>query len=161
MHSSPVKSPYGDKRFMYIGLLKCGHCGHGITASEKVKTYRSGKTIRYANYHRTNQNGVNNCRAKYLREDRLTDQLMEMLHLLKLDEIELARKVGGEMKRLAQLTAMVSGKTIEETEAIGREPLFNYFRFTLVNGTDQEKRSVLVYVRSQLRVKDGDLVLAD
>jgi hypothetical protein len=90
---SPVKAIYGDKRFIYVGILKCGHCGHGITASEKIKTFRTGKTIRYVYYHCTNQSGINNCRAKYLREDRLTEQLMESLQFLKLDEIELAKKV--------------------------------------------------------------------
>lgn len=159
--NSPAKSPYGDKRFLYIGLLKCGHCGHGITASEKIKTYRTGRTCRYVYYHCTNQNNTVRCRSKYLREDRLTTQLMEKLQYLKLDEIELAKKVAEEMKRLSQLTAMVSGKGMDEIESIGRESLFNYFKFTLENGTDQEKRSVLLYVRSQFVVKDGDLVLAD
>lgn len=159
--SAPTKSIYGDKRFIYVGILKCGHCGHGITASEKIKTFRTGKTVRYVYYHCTNQNGVNNCRSKYLREDRLTESLMASLHLLKLDEIELAKKVNSEMRRLSQLTAMVSGKTSEEVESIGRDSLFNYFKFTLENGTDEEKRGVLLYVRSQFRVKDGQLVLMD
>lgn len=146
---------------MYIGFLKYGHCGHGVTASEKIRTYGTGRTVRYVCYHCTNQNGVNNCRSKYLREDRLTESLMASLHLLKLDEIELAKKVSYEMRRLSQLTAMVSGKTSEEVESIGRDSLFNYFKFTLENGTDEEKWGVLLYVRSQFRVKDGNLVLAD
>jgi hypothetical protein len=65
------------------------------------------------------------------------------------------------MRRLSQLTAMVSGKTSEEVESIGRDSLFQYFKFTLENGTDEEKRGVLLYVRSHFRVRDGSLVIAD
>lgn len=78
-----------------------------------------------------------------------------------LHEIEIAKKVSNELRRLSQLTAMVSGKTVEQVDAIGRDALFNYFTFTLENGTIEEKRGVLTFVRSQFVVKDGNLVLND
>lgn len=117
--------------------------------------------MRYVYYHCTNQNGPNNCRSKYLREDRLTEQLKEQMQYLKLDEIELAKRVGKEIKRLAQITAMVSAKSAEEVVVVGRDSLFHYFMFTLENGEIEEKRQVLMYVRSQFVVKDGKLVLSD
>lgn len=67
---------YQERQFAFTGLLRCGHCGCALTAEIK-----KGK---YIYYRCTGNKG--RCPEKYLREERVDEQLAQILAALQLDE---------------------------------------------------------------------------
>ena len=56
--------------FSYIGLMRCGECGNGITAEvQRGHTY----------YHCTKPKGAKFCSQKYIREETVAEQLKEIV----------------------------------------------------------------------------------
>lgn len=150
------KMPYGTKDFSFTRALKCGHCGHGITASERVKHYKNGASQSWVYYHCTNRR-ENPCLSKYLREDRLIQQLTAVVDSLPLNEGELRLKVSDELKRMAQLNAAISGEAATLTPELEKKALRNYVRYVLQSGTKDERRGVLNLIEGKLIVEDGAL----
>ena len=62
-------SPRGEHQFPYRGLLQCGYCGCGITASVAKR--------RYVYYHCTHGRG--NCPQPYVRQDRMGERLLPLV----------------------------------------------------------------------------------
>jgi DNA invertase Pin-like site-specific DNA recombinase len=158
--AAPEKAPYGEKRFAYVGSLVCGHCGHNITASEKIKARKDGSHMRrYVYYHCTNQNKPkgDRCRSHYLREDRLTEQILENLEKVKLDEKRLTKKITHEIQRFNLMQAAVLGTKQEEKTEAPKADLTSYLRFVLTSGTAEEIREVMRYVEEKLVMKEGRL----
>lgn len=67
---------YQDRSFAFTGVMTCGHCGCAITAELK-----KGK---YIYYHCTGNKGE--CKRRYVREEKIADQLGQTLQALTLDE---------------------------------------------------------------------------
>ena len=61
---------YGKRRVWYTGLLSCGSCGCAITAERKKNTYT---------YYRCTPSIAPRCGSGYLREERLTELLSEVV----------------------------------------------------------------------------------
>ncbi|CAN5128726.1 hypothetical protein BH11PAT4_BH11PAT4_1090 [soil metagenome] len=150
------KMPYGTKDFAFSRALKCGHCGHGLTASERIKPYKNGTVQTFVYYHCTNRR-ENPCKSKYLREDRLIEQLAAAVDILPINEGELKLKVSGELKRMAQLNAAISGEAAFITPELERKALRNYVRYVLQSGTKDERRGILNLIEGKLIVEDGAL----
>ena len=155
--AAPTKSPYGEKKFAYTGILKCGHCGHNITATERVKVYKNGKTQRFVYYHCTNQASAERCRSMYLREDRLTEQLLGRLDLFELNEKKMTEKVAYEVKRFNTMRSAIIGGKEEVKVEMGKEELLNFLRFTLTSGTIEDIRDVMKFVTTKLEIFEGKL----
>lgn len=83
----PRKTKPGTKEFAFTKLLKCGSCGSGITAQEKFKRYKSGELKRYVYYH-CSQFKDFDCREPYIREEKLIEQLANLLQEISIKEIE-------------------------------------------------------------------------
>ncbi|MFC1622676.1 recombinase family protein, partial [Patescibacteria group bacterium] len=66
------------KEFAFTKLMKCGHCGSGITADEKFKKLNDGSVRRYVYYGCTRSRDLN-CKGGYLREEELVKQLSKIL----------------------------------------------------------------------------------
>lgn len=65
------------KQFALRGLVRCGKCGGAITAEEKIKRYKSGKTKIYIYYHCTLKRPCN--QRIYISQDNLYKQVTELL----------------------------------------------------------------------------------
>lgn len=150
------KIPYGTKDFAFTRALRCGHCGHGITASERVKKYKNGTTQSWVYYHCTNRREVP-CQCKYLREDRLIEQLTKVVDELPLNEGELRLKVSDELKRIAQLNAAISGESPILTPELEKKALRNYVRYVLQSGTKEERRNIINLIEGRLIVQNGEV----
>jgi site-specific DNA recombinase len=62
--------------FAYVGLMRCGECGNGITAElQKGHTY----------YHCTKPKGAKFCSQKYVREEVIEKQLQAVIQAVSLD----------------------------------------------------------------------------
>jgi DNA invertase Pin-like site-specific DNA recombinase len=150
------KIPYGSKDFAFTRALKCGHCGHGMTASQRIKAYKNGNNQSFTYYHCT-KNGEDPCRSKYIREDRLVAQLCALVETLPLNEGRLRLKVSGELKRMAQLNAAISGGSPILTPELEKKALRNYVGYVLQSGTKEERREILNLIEGRLVVEDGVL----
>ena len=71
----PRESKYGAKTFAYKFILKCGNCGHGITAEEKFKKLKDGTFTHHIYYHCT-RSLDNECGRHYISEDKLEEKLI-------------------------------------------------------------------------------------
>jgi DNA invertase Pin-like site-specific DNA recombinase len=65
------------KQFALRGFLRCGECGCMITAEEKVKRYKNGRSQRFAYYHCTHKRPCN--QRGFVREDDLFQQCVDEL----------------------------------------------------------------------------------
>ncbi|MFZ5478318.1 MAG: recombinase family protein [Myxococcota bacterium] len=66
------------RRFTYRGLLRCGACGAGVTAEDKVKRQRNGVIRRYVYYHCTRGKDPN-CPEGSIEEKVLELQVLDTL----------------------------------------------------------------------------------
>ena len=88
----------------YCGLLRCGECGMGITAEEKLKRQKNGNVHRYIYYRCTKKRG--NCSQPYVREEALNAQLSELL-----SRFHLPRHWADELDRMATKDAADATQT--------------------------------------------------
>ncbi len=107
---TPKEAKRTPKAFM--GLLRCGGCGGGITAEiQKGHTY----------YRCTRKNRVKRCRQPFIREEDLDAQISALLKpfALRADWAdELLLRVKEEKRQSAQSTTLVVGQKREEIEKI-------------------------------------------
>ena len=72
--------------FDLTGLLRCERCGSAITASKKIKHYKTtGNTATYIYYHCTRKNKNVRCNASPITEDALVKQIDKLLASVKPD----------------------------------------------------------------------------
>jgi site-specific DNA recombinase len=86
---SPKKKRGYKHDFAYVGLMKCGECGNGITAeTQKGHVY----------YRCTKPNGAKHCSQKFVREEVITEQLEEVIKAvsLGLQKIKVIKEVMSE-----------------------------------------------------------------
>ena len=65
------------KQFKYRGIMFCGECGCVITAEEKTRHFKNGKSMNYIYYHCTHKRPCN--QRKNLREVNIEQQYAETL----------------------------------------------------------------------------------
>lgn len=70
--------------FALTGIIKCGVCKYCITAEEKVKRYKNGKTQLFQ-YYRCTQKGAIKCRQPFTQVPILEGQFADELTQLELD----------------------------------------------------------------------------
>ncbi|MEK7663881.1 MAG: recombinase family protein [Patescibacteria group bacterium] len=71
--------------FAFTGLMRCGECGAGITAEEKIKRQKNGNIHRYIYYHCTKRKNPN-CTQKYIEQKELEKQIKKAIDLINIPE---------------------------------------------------------------------------
>lgn len=71
--------------FDFVGSMKCGECGMSITAEEKRKVQKNGKTNRYVYYHCTKKGKIA-CTQGSIEETKLKEQIDAELATLEIPE---------------------------------------------------------------------------
>jgi site-specific DNA recombinase len=97
----PVSERPKRHAFAYTGLIRCGGCGHGVTAEHKVN--RQGH--RYVYYHCSRPKFGPPCREPSIEVKALEAQIMEFLRRLKMDpavEAHILRTIGQEERISAE-----------------------------------------------------------
>ena len=64
--------------FAFTGLMRCGECGGGITAEEKIKRQKNGNIHRYIYYHCTKRKNPN-CSQGCIEQKELERQIKEAI----------------------------------------------------------------------------------
>lgn len=93
---SPKKKKGYKHDFSFVGLMECGECHNGITAElQKGHVY----------YHCTKPRGAKYCSQKYVREEKITEQLADVIKAVSLD-----------LKKLKTIKEVMSVSLADETE---------------------------------------------
>ncbi len=152
--SQVIKSQ--GKEFAFTRLMKCGLCDSGITADEKFKKIKAGGVNRYV-YYRCTKSKDRTCNNPAVNETDLIEALLNMLDVLKLDQVKLTTKLNLEIQKFKKLQAMFLGR--KKTDSIESIDLKDYAKFVLKEGTVLEQRSVLECISSELTLKNKRVII--
>jgi len=132
----PRKSQYGAKIFTYKGLLKCGNCGHNITAEEKFKKLLDGKFSHHIYYHCTRS--LDNGCGSYINEGELEEKLISFIENLDLNKIEISQSLRASFGEYKKVTSNIfAQQNIDfNNDDIN---LKSYARYIFKEGTSRQK----------------------
>ena len=154
----PPRRHPGTNEYDFTKLFTCGNCGSGITAEEKFKKINDGTRRRYVYYHCSRFKNTK-CKEKYIREEELLNQLLQIIDKIDVDEIKLENKMEREIMRYRKFYYGV----LNQDGKIEKRPIDvdikNYAKYVLVEGSRDEKREILNCLRSKLELKDKTLYL--
>lgn len=139
-----------SKEFAFTKLMVCGLCGSGISAEEKYKQLKDGTTAKYI-YYGCGRSRDRFCKNLYLREDELVDQLEKLMDQIDFNALGIQHKFEEEIKRINKFQRRVLGMT--QPNAIHEEVnLKAYAKYILRDGTNEEKRELMGYFKSKIKV---------
>jgi hypothetical protein len=145
-----------SKEFAFTRLIVCGLCGSGITADEKFKKLKDGSMNRYV-YYGCTKSRDKHCKNKYLREDKLIEQLLKIIDRVSLDKLGMKDKIEKEIKRYHHFQHSVLGIDNQDSKAQKDIDMKNYTKYILKEGTIYEKRELLTCLKSKLVLKDREV----
>ncbi len=148
------KSRPGTKIFDYTKLLKCGRCGSGVTAQEKIKKRKDGSSKRYVYYHCTQFQDFY-CREPYIREEKLAEAFVSLLGKVTLQEIESKEALRFELDKFRRLSSAVLGYSDNQEQP--EINLHNFAKYILTEGTRDEKRTLISCLDQTIYLKNKEL----
>ena len=147
------------RNFAYTRLMKCGRCGSGITAEEKMKLLKDGSVSKYIYYGCTRVRDPF-CKLPYMREEDIINKLCLLVDKLTIDKLGVRGQIDLEVDRLYRFHRDVMGdpggyESNEQRDIDTKK----YVKYLLREGTIEEKRHVLLNLKSRIIVKDKKLYL--
>lgn len=143
-----------NKEFAFTKLMFCGLCGSGITADEKFKHMKNGKTHRYV-YYGCSKSKDRNCKCGYLEEKELIKQFQGLIETIDLNEIEVKEKIKDEIDRFSKMQKFFLG--IKEQVKIPNIDIRGYAKYVLREGSDLEKRELLNCLKNKILLKEKQI----
>lgn len=157
MQLTRINAVRESKEFAFTKLMKCGHCGSGITAEEKYKKLSDDSVKKYIYYGCTRFNDKS-CKGGYIREDELTAQLEKIIDGISLDELGMREKIEKEIERYEKFRCGVLG--VKNDGGKQREvDIKNYAKYILKEGSVYEKRELLSCLKSKLTMEKKQILL--
>ena len=147
------------KEFAFTKLITCGLCESGVTADEKFKPLKDGTVNRYVYYGCSKKKNLD-CKAGYVREEVLIEELLKIIDRISLDELELKTKIKQEIERFSEFRNDVLKLDSEQQKKKMEIESKNYAKYILRKGSIEEKRELLSCLKSKLIFKDKKLELA-
>ncbi len=147
------------KEFAFTRLIICGLCGSSVSADEKFKLLKDGTINRYVYYGCGKKRDID-CKAGYVREEVLIEELLKIIDRISLDELGMRAKIKQEMDRYNDFQSHVLNLSPKQQQKKLEIESKNYARYTLKKGTIQEKRDLVACLKSKLLFKDKKLELA-
>lgn len=139
------------KEFAFTKLMTCGLCESGITAEEKFKRLKDGSVTRYVYYGCTRSKDLH-CKNKYIREEELTRQFIELMDQLEVKESSIEKKFNEESKRIAKFQRAFLGMKMNDIEK--EFDLKRYATYILQEGSIDEKRELLGMLEGKVVLKE-------
>lgn len=150
---------YGLKEFQFTKLIKCGTCGGGITAEEKIKRHSDGSLKRYVYYHCV-RSVDSNCQGPYIREEDLLEQIVSIVDKIEFKNKAVLEKIKEEVKRFNELTLAISGSNAGQLEVKEKSTdITAYIKYVLRSEKIEDKREILSNLNSNLILLDKKLSL--
>jgi DNA invertase Pin-like site-specific DNA recombinase len=147
------------KEFAFTKLIKCGHCGSGITAEEKFKKRSDNSIKRYVYYGCARSRDIN-CKGGYIREEELIEQLVQLIDKLDVNELGIKHQFNEEIERYYKFSKGVLGTTGVDFDKQKDIDIRNYTKYVLREGSLLEKRQVLGCLESRLIMRNKKVHLA-
>ncbi len=156
--TAPARRHPGTNEFEFTRLFFCGACNSGITAKEKFKHCKNGRSHRYVYYH-CSHSADRYCKQGALREENLLEQLLGLIDKIDIDEIGMREKIEYEINKYRQFSYTVLGKETEFDNKPIEADIKNYAKHVLKNGTRDEKRELLSCLRGRVEIRDKEISL--
>lgn len=156
---APHRNKPGNKEFDFTRLMHCGSCGSGVTAEEKFKKISDGSLKRYVYYHCTKFNN-HECDQPFIREEDLLAELLKIADKIDLNESKTKLQLESELEKFQKFSQGVLGKMLEQQNLIPKIDIQSYAKYVLMNGTREEKRSLLSGLKSKIRLKGRKLYIS-
>jgi site-specific DNA recombinase len=139
--------------FAFTKLIVCGLCGSTFSAEEKYKQLKDGTVAKYI-YYGCGRARDHHCKNVYLREEALIEQLIKALDQIDFNNLGIQHKFEEELRRFNKFQRGVLGltnanKTHEEID------LKTYVKYTLKEGSDEEKRELMGNFKSKIKITKG------
>jgi len=145
-----------SKEFAFTKLIRCGHCGSGISADEKFKKLKDGGVNRHVYYFCTKARNID-CKNPAINEPSLIEELIGLMDTVNMDELGIRTRIEDEIKRFNKFRSGVLGHK-QDKVAIDVD-VRNYTKYLLREGTLIEKRELLGCLQSKLFLKDRKIAL--
>lgn len=139
--------------FAFTKLITCGLCGSMFSAEEKYKQLKDGTMRKYIYYGCGRARDLH-CKNTYLREEELIDQLIRALDQIDLNGIGIQHKFEEELRRFNKFQRGVLGMT-NASKGHQEVDLKTYAKYTLKEGTDQERRELMGCFRTKIKITKG------
>jgi site-specific DNA recombinase len=143
--------------FAFTKLMVCGLCESGISAEEKYKQLKDGTVAKYV-YYGCGRSKDRHCKNPYLREEELTQQLINFMDQIDLNETGVRIKFEDELKRYNKFHRSVLGIR-NRPEAHEDIDLRDYVKYILREGVNEEKRELMGCLDSKIILTKGFLTI--
>lgn len=147
-----------SKEFAFTKLIVCGLCDSGITADEKYKKLKNGETNTYIYYGCSKSKNIN-CHEGAIREEELINQLAKIIDEVDINELGMQAKLTSEVKRYRFFQKNVLGNTEGHESLRDDINIRNYAKYILNQGLIEEKRELLICLKSRMYLTNKKLIL--
>jgi len=149
----PPKSKPGTKQFDFTRLFKCGACGSGITAQERIKYLKNGSAKSYIYYHCTQFKNFD-CNQPYIREESLIEQLTEILKQVPIPEILSKPLLKPELDKFMLIHRTMRNQNQREDETALDFDLTGFIHYIFQEGTKEQKRELIGCFNATICIKE-------
>jgi DNA invertase Pin-like site-specific DNA recombinase len=154
--SIPQRAAWGTKNFAFKDIFKCGTCGASITAEEKFKLRVDGGFNRHVYYHCTKKVDPT-CPERFINETDLNNQLISFIGD-NCDTIKVTDELARKMVRHSEIVEhSLDIRGVDHDEI---NPLTEYARYVLTNGTYAEQGKLVEGIRSRFVIRNRSLELS-
>ncbi len=159
----PPKS-YHSKIFPFKKICKCGGCGGGITAEEKIMKLKYGGLSRHIYYHCARSANYE-CDQPYITEQDLIKQLAAKINEIKINYSAITKKIEEDIDKYHRLKTEVLHQEyldgnlaqlspIPKNEEDKKEMTKNYLLHILKVGTSEERQEALSFIKTKFILRD-------
>lgn len=154
----PPKSKPGTKEFDFTKMFKCGTCGSGVTAQDKIKRFKNGTSRKYTYYHCTRFRNLG-CPEQYIREEKIVADLIEILNSeLTIKQVQEKPILQLELGKFQRLSNAVLGLNTENQAEKPKVNLPGFVRYIMQEGTKEEKREIVSCLGTELYIKNRAVI---
>ncbi len=143
--------------FAFTKLIICGLCGSTFSAEEKYKQLKDGTVAKYI-YYGCCRSKDRMCKNSYFREEELIDELVKLIDQINFNDVGIQKKLEDELKRFNKFQRVVLGMTNSQNTH-EEVDLKTYVKYTLKNGSNEEKRELMGCFRSKIQITKGVLTI--
>jgi hypothetical protein len=140
-------------------MFKCGNCGSGITAEEKIKRNKGNGNVHRYVYYRCSKTNGRICGEQPTREKDILDQLLKIVDEIDIDQIGAKKRIEEELDRYKAFAEGVLGEKIAKPKQ-KEISIRKFAKHILEHGTREEKREILEHLQNAITIKDRVLMIA-
>lgn len=168
MLECPPKS-YNNKVFPFKSIFRCGGCGGGVTAEEKIRKLKHGGFTKHTYYH-CGRSLNYECDEPYITENDLVKQLIANIDKIKFNHSGVNRKIQEDIERYHRLKTQVLHQEyidghlaefnrIPQTSADKNDMTKNYLLHILQVGTAEERQEALSFIKTKFILSKRTIII--